>query len=459
LSSIVAAHKTGDPVGVYSICSAHPFVLEASVQQAREDGSPWLVESTCNQVNQEGGYTGMRPSGFRDYVHRIADRFAFPRRRLILGGDHLGPHPWEREPAESAMAKAQRLVRDCVLAGYAKFHLDASTRCADDPTDAPLTKAVSAERAAELCLAAEEACRGSRSDQKPLLYVIGTEVPPPGGARPGEDRPMVTTVKDARETIELTREAFKSRGLDAAWKRVVALVVQPGVEFSDDSLFNYERQAASQLSQFIEPYDHLVFEAHSTDYQPRHALRAMVEDHFAILKVGPAATFAFREAVFALAMMEAEWLSKCKVIRLSNVQRVLDAAMLHEPAHWKRYYARSEPYAQFARKYSFSDRSRYYWPDPDVQEALSRLLHNLEAYPVPLTLLSQFLPEQYQRVRAGMLQNSPVDLIHDKIRSVLADYAYACGCRDQLHRQMRPDKTSSQAEAPRRGMREGIGNG
>ncbi|MEW5957354.1 MAG: D-tagatose-bisphosphate aldolase, class II, non-catalytic subunit [Chloroflexota bacterium] len=425
LAEIMAAHKQGQPLGLYSVCSAQPAVLEACMQQALKDESPLLIESTSNQVNQYGGYTGMTPADFRDYVRDIAAKFNFPRQRLMLGGDHLGPNPWQYEPAERAMSKARVLIRDCVLAGYTKIHLDASMKLAGDDPAAPLDKAVSAGRAAELAAAAEAAYAGLGSNQPAPCYVIGTEVPPPGGAQAQGEAPAVTTVEAAQEMIELTRAAFKRRGLDAAWERVIAVVVQPGVEFGDHTLFEYQRDAAAPLSRFIEADDRLVFEAHSTDYQTREALRAMVEDHFAILKVGPALTFAWREAVFALALIEAE--SPRTEIELSNLIQVLDQAMLANPAHWQKYYSGPESYVRFARKYSFSDRSRYYWPDPAVQLALARLMDNLQQQPAPLALLSQFLPLQYERVRAGLLANTPTDLIYDKIAAVVADYAYACG--------------------------------
>jgi D-tagatose-1,6-bisphosphate aldolase subunit GatZ/KbaZ len=432
LPKIVAAHKRDRSRGVYSICSANPFVLEASVQQALVDGSPLLIESTCNQVNQEGGYTSMTPAAFRDHVWDIADQFGLQRHQLLLGGDHLGPGPWQHEPAESAMTKARVLVRDCVRAGYAKIHLDASMKCADDPADSPLEKSISAMRTAELCLAAEQVHNGLYPDRTAPCYVIGTEVPTPGGTQKEKDDIAVTKVEDAQDTIELTREAFKQAGLAAAWDRVVAVVVEPGVEFGDNVLFEYNRRAAARLSQFIEGYDSLVFEAHSTDYQARSALRALVEDHFAILKVGPALTFAFREAVFALAMIEAEWLSGRGEVELSDIREVLDNTMLDDPAHWKKHYTGSEADIQLARKYSLSDRSRYYWPKTEVQNALVRLLNNLEEYPPPLVLVSQFLPMQHDRVRDGTLPNLPRAYIHDKIRDVLADYAYACGYRSGM---------------------------
>ena len=427
LAEIVAAHKCGQSVGIYSVCSAHPFVLEAAIRQALEDGSPLLVESTSNQVNQEGGYTGRTPADFRAHVCGLADRVGLPRERVFLGGDHLGPNPWRSQPARSAMAKACTLVRDCVLAGYVKIHLDASMRCADDPPHSPMDKSVMAERAAELCLAAEEAYSGSRSGQAAPHYVIGTEVPPPGGAEEHEGRPIVTTVDDVQETIERTETVFKQHGLDAAWERVVAVVVQPGIEFGDDLLLAYDRQAAARLARSVEAYPRLVFEAHSTDYQTRDVLRALVEDHFAILKVGPALTFAFREAIFALALIETEWLSGREGVELSNVREVLDAVMSANPLYWRDYYAGPELHLRFARKYSYSDRSRYYWQVPELQKAVTRLLHNLERHPAPLTALSQYLPIQYERVRTGALANMPRDLVCDKIRTVFIDYAYACG--------------------------------
>jgi D-tagatose-1,6-bisphosphate aldolase subunit GatZ/KbaZ len=248
-----------------------------------------------------------------------------------------------------------------------------------------------------------------------------------GGAQEAEEGVRVTPPAEVAETIAITRDAFGARGLDDAWRRVIAVVAQPGVEFGDANLFEYDREAARDLSRFIEGEERLVFEAHSTDYQTPGALRRLVEDHFAILKVGPALTFAFREAVFALVMMEEERLAGRAGIELSHLRETLDAAMLANPVHWRKYYGGDEQAQAFARKYSFSDRSRYYWPVPEVQAALARLLRNLEENPPPLSLLSQFAPVQYGRIRAGRIANSPRAIILDRIGQVLEEYAYACG--------------------------------
>ncbi len=426
--SIVTANLKGTAVGICSICSANPYVLRAAMNDARQHGSFVLIESTSNQVNQFGGYTGMDAAGFRDFVERLASDEDFPADRIILGGDHLGPYPWRSEPAEKAMKKAADLVGSYVEAGFTKIHLDASMRCADDAGDprTALDEPVVVERAVALARVAEDAADRLPAGSARPVYVIGTEVPVPGGEKSESRAPEVTSPADVESTLKAMQSGLEQCGLQDAWGRVVALVVQPGVEFSDNAVFEYDRSKTSGLAAFITRSGGCAYEAHSTDYQSPEALRQMVEDHFPILKVGPWLTFAFREAVFALSMIEEEWLEGRASISLSRIRETLDNAMLEDPRDWKSYYTGDPVYLRYARKYSYSDRSRYYWPKPGVQEALSRLLRNLRDYPPPLTLLSQFLPAQYESVRGGRLRLDPEVLIEDKIREVLRVYSRAC---------------------------------
>jgi D-tagatose-1,6-bisphosphate aldolase subunit GatZ/KbaZ len=422
-------NRRGQAVGVYSICSANRYVLEAGMLQALRDDALLLIESSSNQVNQFGGYTGQNPAHFAAFVRDVANQMKFPVERIVLGGDHLGPHVWRAESPETAMAKARELVRECVRAGYSKIHLDASMHLAGDPVEKnkSLADEIVSARAAELCAVAEEAHREMHSESPAPLYVIGTEVPIPGGEQLETAAPETTRPQDLTRTLQTAKDAFRAMHLEEAWKRVVAVVVQPGVEFGDSSVFGYDHEKAAGLAEFGEKNWQGVFEAHSTDYQTSEALREMVKDHFAILKVGPWFTFAFREAVFALAMIEDEWLGWRKGMTRSGVREALDHAMVTDPAHWRSYYHGDEAALHFARKYSYSDRSRYYWPQPAVQQALQKLLGNLTKSPAPLSLLSQYMPKQWQEIRAGNLSNDPVKLVHSRILEVINNYAYACG--------------------------------
>jgi len=400
--------------------------------QAIRDGSLLLIESTSSQVNQFGGYTGQTPAQFVAFVKELAARIGLPADRIVLGGDHLGPNVWRSEESASAMQKAAELVRDYVLAGYTKIHLDASMHLAGDPADPhqPLAEEIVSARAAELCGAAEEAHAKLDGAIPVPLYVIGTEVPIPGGELSDSCAPEITRAEDALRTIEIARRLFESRGLQSAWQRVIALVVQPGVEFGDAKVIPYRPEGTLELARLAETQWHGVFEAHSTDYQTPAALGEMVRDHFAILKVGPWLTFAFREAVYALAAIEEEWLGTRKDVIPSRIRESLEGAMLARPEYWKSYYHGDDDELRFARKYSLSDRVRYYWPEPGVAAALQRLLDNLTTYPPPPSLLSQYMPNQAARVLAKELSNKPDDLIRNKILEVVHHYSVACGMGD-----------------------------
>lgn len=429
LVKLLQANRHGKGLGIYCVCSANRFVLEAAMLQAARDQSLLLIEATSNQVNQFGGYAGQTPADFAKFVHDVARQMRFPARRIVLGGDHLGPQVWRSVTAAVAMEKACEMVREYVLAGFTKIHLDASMPCADDQprADGLLPDEIVSARAAQLCQAAEEAHRLLPRGATSPVFVIGTEVPAPGGERFASKAPSVTRTKDLAHTLDLAKRAFVTRGLRSAWERVIAVVVQPGVEFGDAAVYPYDPRKAELLARFITRHWTGVYEAHSTDYQSCEALRQMVTDHFAILKVGPWLTFAFREAVFALEAVEREWLRAQQSISLSGVQEALEEAMLENPVHWKNYYQGEEHAVRLARKYSYSDRARYYWPRPLVATALQRLLSNLTTHPSPTSLLHQYLPQQAEAVRAGELSNRPAELIRHKILAVLGHYAYACG--------------------------------
>jgi len=419
LDAVVASRTSDRRRGITSVCSAHPLVLEAALRQGCADGTPVLVEATSNQVDQFGGYTGLRPVDFRTLVEQIAGRVGFPLDDLVLGGDHLGPHRWRGSSAETAMAHAEDLVRAYVAAGYTKLHLDCSYPCADD--GGSLTGEVMAARAARMLAAAEaEAARVGLAGT--LRYVIGTEVPVPGGADHAIDHLVPTSADSARATLDQHRAAFAAIGRGEAWSQVMALVVQPGVEFDHARVVDYDRSATRSLRAALDDEPAMVFEAHSTDYQTEAALAALVADGWGVLKVGPGLTFAMREALFALAAVEAELVADDERSRLPDV---VEARMLRHPEQWEGYYTGTPEEQALARRYSYSDRVRYYWPDPEIETAVRTLLDNLTRRGVPDPLVSAFLPVQYDRLRRGELDRSPRALVIDRVRDVLRTYAAA----------------------------------
>ena len=419
---------TGGPIGVWSACTASDLAIEACLDRAAARGDILLVEATANQVDQRGGYTGMKPADFARFVHDLADRRGFPRERVVLGGDHLGPLTWRKLPAERAMEEAKELVRLFVLAGYSKIHLDASMALGDDDHSVRMPMELVARRAAVLARVAEEAhaeLRRSQPEAPDLCYVVGSEVPIPGGATEEEAEALqVTSPAQLEETVAVFRGELVSAGLAAAWEKVVAVVVQPGVEFGDDAIHEYDRPAAAALVAALRRFAPLVLEGHSTDYQRRESLRAMVEDGVAILKVGPGLTFALREGLLALEHIEGE-LCRAAPERLSRFSEALEAEMLRQPGRWSEHYRGSPEQLRLKRRFSYSDRCRYYLGAPPVKAAVERLLQNLSATRIPATLVSQHLPLQYTRVREGSLPCEPRALLLDRVGDVVDDWQYA----------------------------------
>jgi D-tagatose-1,6-bisphosphate aldolase subunit GatZ/KbaZ len=408
--------QAGELVGIPSICSSHPMVIEAALRRCKQDGAPALIEATCNQVNHEGGYTGMTPRDFVAQVKSVGERVGFDARKLIFGGDHLGPNPWRKLTADRAMAKSEAMVAAFVAAGFTKIHLDPSMGCAGEPE--ALDDGLTAERAVRLARVAEATAK--QEGVGAPYYIIGTEVPPPGGARHALDHIEPTTPERARATLAIFQRAFETAGLEPAFARVIGIVVQPGVEFGHESVIDYDAARARALSRALDDTG-LVFEAHSTDYQPTVRLTELVRDRFCILKVGPALTFALREALYGLDLIASEMAPGYPVRALASAMETL---MVAEPRWWEPYYPGDAREQRVLRHYSYSDRIRYYWPHPDAKAAVERLKAALLGFAIPAPVLQQFLP----RLAPTALESGETfdRLIIASIDQVLGQYAAAC---------------------------------
>lgn len=427
LKEMVVKRQHGIHCGIPSFCCANKIVIEAILDQAQRFGDTTLIEATSNQVNQNGGYMDMTPMDFTNYVYRIADKLQISHEKIYLGGDHMGPLPWVDLPAAEAMENAKVLVTQCVKAGYKKIHLDTSMRLGDDSRTERLSDEVIAERGAVLYQACEEAYQEmllTNPDEMHPVFVIGSEVPIPGGMNESEPEGMdITNPDDFERTLLVYKKVFSEKGLNSAWDHIIAMVVQPGVEFGDSTIQHYCREDARRLCNALKKYPDIVFEGHSTDYQSPEKLKQMVEDGVAIIKVGPALTFALREALFALNMIENELIEDDSA--RSHFKDVLETEMMRDPKHWKKYYTGSNRDKLIKCRYSFSDRSRYYMSRPAVENARRKLFENINSLDIPMSMLKQYMPVQYIKVRDGKLKMTARDLARDNVIQLVEDYNYA----------------------------------
>lgn len=378
LRQIVEANRGGDAVGVPAYCTAQAEALRAVFADYAHDDEPVLIEASANQVNQFGGYSGMTPAGFRNFIDILAAGEGVDPGRVILGGSHLGPYPWRHESAAVAMQKAEQLVVACVEAGFDKLHLNTGIGCTDE---GPPGNDVVAERTARLAAAAEAAAGG-----RPLLYVLTAGAVAPGGETGSLEHLAITTEASAEKSFEQYEAAFSEIDLHTALDRVIAVVAQPGASFDNERIFGFEPARVAGLGETILGIPGAAFEAASADYQTEAALAAMVAAHFAILKVGPELTFAFRQAVVAMAHLE-NYLPGHR----SNLLSIIEDEMAYDAADWRDYLANDER-APALRLFGLSDRVRYFWARPRIASGLQQLLANIDASRPDPGLVAQFVP-------------------------------------------------------------------
>ena len=118
-----------------------PAGFAGGLRQAIEDESILLVESTSNQVNQFGGYTGMTPGPSPNSFGTSHARSDFPSSGSCWAATIWVPTRGAANSADSAMAKARRPGSAATWwPGSGRFTCDTSMKCGDDPggPDGPL---------------------------------------------------------------------------------------------------------------------------------------------------------------------------------------------------------------------------------------------------------------------------------------------------------------------------------
>ena len=216
----------------------------------------------------------MTPADFRRFVEDIASaRRLRPRRRScsaaiisdqIRGSIFRPMRRWQR---------AEAMVAAYVEAGFTKIHLDTSMGCARRARGARRRRRRRARRAP----------RGGRRSGRATRAVGAARLRhrhrgPDArrrdaclGRRSRSRRPRRRWQRSLRTARPLPRA-----GIGDAFERVIALVVQPGVEFDHERVVAYEPARAKALDGVLERERSIVFEAHSTDYQPPELLQALV---------------------------------------------------------------------------------------------------------------------------------------------------------------------------------------
>ena len=200
-----------------SFCTSNFEVIRSILLYAKLKNFPVLIECTSNQVNQQGGYTGLEPKEFRKRVKSLSKTINFKKNYLIFGADHLGPLPWKKFSKKKAFLNAKKLLNLTLKENFEKIHLDTTIRCAKE-------KSLSLD---DVRLRFKELFKViPKKNLKNLYLVAGSEVPLAGG---GDIKESISTLNDIKKDYSIYDKIINK----SKYVKEFALVIEPGMSFGN----------------------------------------------------------------------------------------------------------------------------------------------------------------------------------------------------------------------------------
>jgi D-tagatose-1,6-bisphosphate aldolase subunit GatZ/KbaZ len=401
---IEIAHRNcqGERIGIISLDALHPIVVEAYLLSALEDGFPAVIEVGAHSFSDNR----TTPSAFTNNINQIAEKVEFPLDQLIFSAYDLNLLVQMDTADQNEQKKISHIISEIIEGGFGIFGLNAS-----------------GANFGELIRTIEKSVSENLGAHKPL-YVIDL---PGAQADPGRGSFSDPAENDAK-IPHLIEEMLVDCEPNIK-ERILAVRMSLGRGHDGETVFPFSKHVFSDIHARLKAVFPNLLGAGHIDHQPQSILSELVKAHFGYMRVGSELTYTMREAIFSLAMMENESMQGKPGVYLSNLMVELDKAMQFSPDRWSAYYPGNGFEQLLARKYSLYDRSRFFWDDEEVQEAWARLVQNFKSYPVPVTVLRQFMPDQYAHLVSGEIQNTPETLVLDKLQDILRRYSTACGWR------------------------------
>lgn len=394
--------------GIPSFCTANFDVIDIIFKFAKLNQFPILLESTSNQVNQDGGYTGLKPKNFKNKIYKVASKYKIRKQKLFLGGDHLGPLPWKKLKESKAMENAKELVKQYVNAGFKKIHLDTAILCLNQ-------KKLSREEVVSRC--AKLIKHIPKKKLNSIFFVVGTEVPAAGG---GDNvRPIVTKMNNIKKDY-LSYRKFISKFLSNK-NQTFGLVVDPGIGFKNRTLTKSNFKKINQKKNFSLK-NNFVFEAHSSDYQSLADLKKLCNKNFKFIKVGPELTYFYMRAILFMEKVERNIFFKS-----SNLKEVLSSQMDKNKKYWYKYYSKTKYDTEFLKLNSFLDRARYYWDNKNVNQSKKILFKNVNSLKKTEFNFLFNLNSKEIKFKKGKKLSNVSFLIFQFLKDSLIKYYWACG--------------------------------
>ena len=357
--------ETGIPRTIFAACPNSPAVIRASLRAAKRNNAPIYFAATLNQVDCDGGYTGMTQEAFCRTVRFETERVNFTG-PVIVAIDHGGP--WlkdkqrtEKWSTEDAMNGVKKSFEAAVLAGYDLIHVDPTVDI-NVPKGQTIDIHLVAARTVELIAHVEK----FRKEQgiPPISYEVGTEEVHGGLA---DETTFDTFIHDLKLGLV-------GAGLPDVWPCFI--VGKVGTDL-DTTIFDGE--VAKRLTAKVRPLGSYI-KGHYTDdvaNPEEYPLCGM-----GAANVGPEFTMGEYRALCELEALEKKFEAEGKVAVASNMHQVL-LQEVHDSHRWEKWLHEDELGKDLTeltpdrQDWIVSTCCRYIWQQPRTLAARGFLYDNL----------------------------------------------------------------------------------
>jgi tagatose-1,6-bisphosphate aldolase non-catalytic subunit AgaZ/GatZ len=354
-------------VTLLGICPITTNVIKASIQTAKFMDFPLMFVATLNQIDIDGGYTGLTQRDFVKLVKKEVEKQEY-NGPVIIALDHGGPwlkdkHVIEGYSFEEAMDWAMKSIEACIKTGYDLLHIDTTV-------DITLEKGKKlgindvVERTVTLIEYAEE-IRRKEGVQK-LSYEVGTE----------EVHGGITSPELFEEFIIKLRIKLKEKGLEEVWPCFI--VGDVGTYPILENRLDVEK---SRILVSVARAYNLHIKGHYTDFALN--LEEYPSIGVAAANIGPELAYSEYLALNSLANIDERLLYSRKILERSDLMEELNKLII-KSGRWKKWLKEEEAdwekITHDRRQWLLGTGARYVLSDSRIVDKISTLSKNLESY-------------------------------------------------------------------------------
>ena len=378
--------RTGIKRTIFAACPNSFSVISAALKSAKRCNAPIMFAATLNQVDIDGGYTGLTPSEFVTTIRQNAYNLnvTLP---IIIAIDHGGPwlkdiHRSEGWQYSKTMSAVKKSFEAAIMAGYDLIHVDPTI----DITlsgNSHISIDVVAQRTIELIIYAEE-FRIKNSIPR-ISYEVGTE----------EVHGGLADLEVFKHFLELLKTGLRQKGFSDVWPCFVV-----GKVGTDLHTTTFDPGVAKQLTEIARGYGSLI-KGHYSDNVTNP--EAYPESGMGAANIGPEFTEMEYDGLIELESIQQSLFKSGKVTKNAPIKDKLWDSVIRS-GRWRKWLHKDENPDDFyanspeRQEWLIKTGCRYIWEDPEVVSTRIRLYQNLSSQGIdPVSIVESYIERAMDR--------------------------------------------------------------